>query len=99
MRLVFAFAIVVALLATAVLWPDEPRVLRVYCIPNCPPCQRFAADETREPLKTALAPFRVEHVQGGAARFPTFRIEGNPAHEKEGYLGPDDLIRWIRGAR
>ena len=46
MRLVFAFAIVVALLATAVLWPDEPprpTYLRIFCGANCPPCKQMDA--------------------------------------------------------
>lgn len=106
MRLMVAFAIFVLLVFAVVAWlpAQEPPTLRVFCFPECRYCRIFEADAQREPLRSALAKFRIEKLGKADARrfgvslYPTFRVEGGPIiRVKEGYSGPDDMIRWLEG--
>ena len=96
-------AVILCCLAAAWSKADEPPTLNVFCFPECRYCQIFDADANREPLRSALAKFRVVHLgkaeapQFGVTKYPTFRVEGNPVRFKEGYIGSADLIRWLEG--
>lgn len=102
--LIFLAVVILCCVAAAWIRADEPPTLRVFCFPECKFCRIFEADAQHEPLRSSLAKFRIEkHGKADARRFgvslyPTFRIEGGPIiRVKEGYEGPDSLIRWMEG--
>lgn len=109
MRLVFAFAIVVALLATAVLWPaeDEPLTLHVFCLPDrqCPPCAHFHRDATASPLKETLASLPVYHHAStdgptwSVDRYPTFVMARGMSQVRRlvGYTSPASVVGFVEG--